>query len=39
MMLYNDYTTKLLDMEHMTIRNIEVYPDRLIICGSCFIVA
>ena len=30
-MLCNDYTTKLLDMEHMEVKNIEVYPERLII--------
>ncbi|MBR5948886.1 MAG: ISL3 family transposase [Clostridia bacterium] len=30
-MLYKDYTTKLLDMEHMEVRNIEEYPDRLIV--------
>lgn len=30
-MLYNDYTTKLLDMEHMEIKNIEVYPSELIL--------
>ena len=30
-MLCNDYTTKLLDMEHMEVKNIEVYSDRLII--------
>ena len=27
----NDYTTKLLDMEHMAVKNIEVHPDRLIV--------
>jgi hypothetical protein len=30
-MLCNDYTTKLLDMEHMEVKNIVVYPDRLIV--------
>lgn len=30
-MLNNDYTTKLIDMEHMEVKNIEVYPDRMII--------
>jgi len=30
-MLCNDYTTKLLDMEHMELKNIEVFHERLII--------
>ncbi|MBR5947028.1 MAG: transposase family protein [Clostridia bacterium] len=30
-MLYKDYTTKLLDMEHMEVKNIDVHPDRLIV--------
>lgn len=30
-MLYEDYTTKLLDMEHMNVLEVENFPDRLIL--------